>query len=247
MNLNLQGRRAAVAAATKGLGFAAACALAEEGARVAICGRDAGRVEEAVSRIRGDAIGIVADVSTPPGARGFIEKAAERLEGIDILVCNAGGPPPGAPLATDVAGYLHALNLNLLSTISMCASCVPGMRSRGWGRVVAITSHAVREPSAPIAASSTARAAATAYLKVLSSEIAKDGVTVNSLQPGTHDTDRLRDLQVDTAAIARSIPARTLGSPERFGYIVAFLCSDQASFITGTSLLVDGGASAGLI
>jgi len=247
MQLELDGRCAAIAAGTRGLGYATANALADEGVRVAICGRLPDGVAAAASKIGRGAVGIVADVSSPAGATRFVEEAGTALGHIDILVCNAGGPPPGGPLATSVEAYVYALHLNLLSAIAMCSAVVPDMRSRKWGRVVAITSHAVREPSPGIAASSTARAAVTAYLKVLAAEVGPDGVTVNAVQPGAHDTDRLRDLGVDVEKMARSNPTRHLGSPEAFGRIVAFLCSAHARFVHGTSVLVDGGAYGGLI
>jgi len=229
------------------LGYATANALADEGVRIALCGRHPEGVAEAARKIGRGAVGIVADVSSPAGAARFVDEAGAALGQIDILVCNAGGPPPGAPLATSVEAYLYALHLNLLSAIAMCSAAVPDMRRRMWGRVVAITSHAVREPSLGIAASSTARAGVTAYLKVLAAEVGADGVTVNAVQPGAHDTDRLRDLGVDLEKMRRSIPTRNLGSPEAFGRIVAFVCSDHARFVHGTSLLVDGGAYGGLI
>jgi 3-oxoacyl-[acyl-carrier protein] reductase len=247
MDLKIAGKTAAVAGATKGLGFATAKALAAEGVKVAICGRDDQRVANAVKRIGDNAVGITMDVSTPEGAKGFVDQAIEQLGQVDILVPNAGGPPPGAPTKTNIEGYQDALNLNLFSTIAMCTAALPGMRERKWGRIVTITSHAVREPNSFIAASVTARTAATGYLKVLSNEVAKDGVTVNSVQPGGHMTDRLTDLGVDLEQMAASIPLRFIGGPEEFGEIVAFMCSASTKFMTGTSVLVDGGAYPGLL
>ncbi len=247
MDLKIAGKTAAVAGATKGLGFAAAKALAAEGVRVAICGRDDQRVDEAVKQIGGNAVGITIDISTPEGAKEFIALAVEKLGQVDILVTNAGGPPGGAATQTGIEDYQHALNLNLFSTISMCNAAVPAMQDRKWGRVVAITSHAVREPNSSLAASVTARTAATGYLKVLSMEVAKDGVTVNSVQPGGHLTDRLTDLGVDLEKLAARIPLGFVGGPEEFGEIVAFMCSESTRFITGTSVSVDGGVSRGLM
>ncbi|MBV1879843.1 MAG: SDR family oxidoreductase [Pseudomonadales bacterium] len=246
MDLNIKGKKAVVAAATKGLGFATAESLLAEGAEVAICGRDAGRVAEAVKKLGGGVVGITADVSTAEGATGFITEAIAALGQIDILVTNAGGPPPGMPSETSIEGFQFAIDLNLMSTVAMCSAALPGMTERKWGRIVAITSHAVREPSSFIAASSTARAGASAYLKVLSSEVAAAGITVNTVQPGAHKTDRLTDLGVDVEKVAKSIPVKFLGDATSFGQITAFLCSDIASFITGTSILVDGGAYGGM-
>ena len=247
MDLGIAGRRAAVAASSAGLGFAAAKALADDGVRVALCGRDADRLEAAAKGIEG-AVAIPVDVSTPDGATAFVEQATEALGGLDILVPNAGGPPPGNFAATPFEAYLPALELNLLSTVAMCTAAVPAMREQGWGRVVAITSISVRQPIGHMILSNTARAVVTGFLKTLATEIAPDGVTVNSVQPGTHATDRMRQLSGggDFSGMAAGIPVRQVGRPEDFGAVVAFLCSDQARFVTGAALQVDGGAYMGL-
>lgn len=247
MGLGLAGRRAAVAAASKGLGFGAAAALGAEGVKVAICGRDEGRITEAAARIGDNAVALVADVSRPDGATGFVTAATEALGGIDILVTNAGGPPAGNFASTPTEAYPEALDLNLMSVVAMCKAAVPAMQQRGWGRVVAITSISVRQPIPHLILSNTARAGATAFLKTLATEVAADGVTVNSLQPGLHGTDRLIQLYGgDLEPAAKSVPARKVGTAEDFGAIVAFLCSEAAGFITGAAIPVDGGASGGL-
>jgi len=251
MDLGLRGKRAAVAAGSAGLGLGAAEALAAEGARVAICGRDRARVDAAAAEIGGDAVALVADMGDVDQATGFITEAVERLGGtIDIVVANAGGPPAGTFSSTDLDGYRQALDLNLLSSIALCQAAVPAMQAQGWGRVVAITSIGVRQPPPYLMASATARAGLTAFLKVLATEVAPDGVTVNSVQPGLHDTDRVRQLLGGgtlPAAAAAGIPVGHLGDAHDFGAVVAFLCSRQARFVTGTSLLVDGGAFPGLV
>lgn len=247
MDLGLKGKAAAVAAASKGLGFATASALAAEGVRVAICGRDRSRVSEAAARIGAGTVAIPADVSSEEGATRFVHEAEAALGPLDILVPNAGGPPPGNFATTELSAYRYAIELNLLSTIAMCRAAVPGMRERGWGRVAAITSHAVRQPSRFLAASVTARTGVTGFLKVLAREVAGDGVTVNSIQPGAHATDRLTGLSVNLEQIAKTIPVGFVGSADDFGKVVAFVCSQHARFITGTSVLVDGGAYEGLI
>jgi len=245
MDLQLDGRRAAVAAASKGLGLACAVALAAEGVQVAICGRDRATVEAAAAPH--GLVPLVADLSTPEGAAGFVRDARGALGGIDILVPNAGGPPPGGfAQVSDPAEYARAFELNALSTIAMCAEAVPGMQAQQWGRVVAITSIAVRQPIPGLILSNTARAGVTGFLKTLAREIARDGVTVNSLQPGIHDTDRMRQLAGGATAVADGIPAGRLGRPADFGAVCAFLCSEQAGFVTGVALAVDGGADAGL-
>jgi 3-oxoacyl-[acyl-carrier protein] reductase len=248
VDLGLAGRRAAVAAASGGLGFGSAAALVAEGATVAICGRDVARIEAAAARLGPNAIPLVADVGTVEGATGFVEAARERLGGLDILVTNAGGPPPGRFATTSPADYPDAIALNLLSVVAMCHAAVPGMQAQRWGRVVAITSTSVRQPIADLILSNTARSGATAFLKTVAREVAGDGVTVNSVQPGLHATDRVRTLYgEDTSGLAAAVPAGFIGDAGDFGRVVAFLCSDAARYVTGTHLPVDGGAYAGLL
>jgi 3-oxoacyl-[acyl-carrier protein] reductase len=246
MDFGLTGRRAAVAAASAGLGLAVAEALAEEGAVVTICGRDRGRVH-AVAEERGFTA-VAADVSTPDGATDFVRSARDAMGGIDIVVGNAGGPPGGGfDDFDDVQQYADAFALNALSTIAICREAVPDMRAQRWGRVVAITSIAARQASPGLILSSTARAGLTGFLKALAIQVAPYGVTVNSLQPGLHATDRLRQLYSgDTSPAAATIPTGEVGRPEDFGRVAAFLCSDSARFITGSAILVDGGAYLGL-
>lgn len=250
MDLGIAGRTAAVAGASAGLGLAAARALAAEGVRVAICGRDRTRLEEAARDIGDAAVPVVVDVSTPDGALRFVDDAVAALGRVDILVPNAGGPPAGTFASTPLEAYLPALELNLLSTVAMCQAAVPAMADRGWGRVVAITSATVRQPAPSLILSNTARAGATGFLKTLALEVADRGVTVNSVQPGLHATARFRQLYGDdpeaVAAVTSGVPAKAVGRPEDFGEVVAFLCSEAARFVTGAALPVDGGASRGL-
>ena len=172
----------------------------------------------------------------------FVEAAAEALGGpIEILVANSGGPPPGTFKSTTLAAYLPALELSLLSTVGMCQAAVPAMQTAKWGRIVAITSISVRQPIATLMLSNTARAGVTGFLKTLAREVAADGVTVNSLQPGSHATDRI--IQIYKGNLADAGP---MGDPGDFGSFVAFLCSEQAKFVTGAHIPVDGGAYAGL-
>lgn len=248
MDLGISGKRAAVAASSAGLGLASARALAEAGVRVAICGRDADRLAAAAATLPDDTVVLTADVGTVAGATAFVQQATEALGGLDILVPNAGGPPPGTFASTPLEAYAPALELNLLSTVAMCEVAVPAMVDRGWGRVVAITSHSVRQPIANLILSNTARAGVTGFLKTLATEVAPHGVTVNSVQPGLHATDRMTQLH-GIEGIERAgdgVPTRTVGRPEDFGAVVAFLCSDQARFLTGAAVPVDGGAAQGL-
>lgn len=207
---------------------------------MAICGRDEGRVDDAAARIGPNATPLVCDVGTPEGAAGFVAAAGEALGGIDILVPNAGGPPHGNFETTPVESYPAALDLNLMSVVAMCKAAVPAMLEQQWGRVVAITSLAARQPMAQLILSNTARAGATAFLTTLAREVAGRGVTVNSVQPGLHLTDRVREVYPD------GLPDRPIGDPADFGQVVAFLCSEPARFTTGAHLHVDGGDHAGL-
>jgi 3-oxoacyl-[acyl-carrier protein] reductase len=249
MDLGIRGKRAAVAGASAGLGFATARALAADGVRVAICGRDRARVESAARVIGENALPLVGDVSTPAGAAKFVRDAREALAGLDILVTNAGGPPPGNFASTPVEAYPPAIELNLMSVIAMCKEAVPAMQAQKWGRVVAITSIAVATPLPHLILSNTARAGATGFLKTLAREVAKDGVTVNSVLPGVHDTERIQSLRGDGRMedMARGIPVGRLGTADEFGHVAAFLCSQHAAFITGVAVPVDGGADPHLL
>jgi len=247
VDLGIAGRRAVVAAASKGLGLGVAQALAAEGATVAICGRHRDSVEAAAAGIGSAAFPIVADVSHVDGAAGFVRDARAALGGVDILVLNAGGPPPGNFEQTTVEQYLEAFELNCRGAIAMCYEAVPEMRERGWGRIVAITSIAVRQPIPNLILSNTARAGLTGFLRTLAREIAGDGVTVNSLLPGLHATERVAALQGGAGNPAAGIPAGTIGDPADFGRIGAFLCSEHARYLTGTAIQVDGGAYGALL
>jgi 3-oxoacyl-[acyl-carrier protein] reductase len=247
MDLGISGRRAAVAAASQGLGFATASALAEAGVAVAICSRDRQRIEAAAAQIGEQAVPLVVDVSTEAGGAEFVAEASAALGGVDILVCNAGGPPPGTFATTDLGEYRRAIELNCLSGIAMCHAAVPAMQEAGWGRVVAITSIAVKQPIATLILSNTARAGLTGFLKTLARELIGTGVTVNSLLPGLHDTERTRALHLDPATNHAAVEAGTMGRPADFGQVAAFVCSEHARFLNGAALQVDGGAFAGLL
>lgn len=247
MDLGLQARTAAIAAGSAGLGLGTAKALAQDGVRVVICGRDEGKLQKALAEIGNGAEGFVCDVSTDAGGREFVERAIDTLGSVDILVANGGGPPAGTFASTPEEQYLPALQNNLLSVVAMCHAAVPAMRERKWGRVLAITSVSVRQPIGNIILSNTARAGVTAFLKTLSREVAGDGVTVNTIQPGTHATDRITQLYgANLDAVAAGIPAGIVGDADDFGRIAAFMCSESAKFMTGVHLHVDGGAYAGL-
>ena len=248
MDLGISGRTALVAASSAGLGYATAAALQQAGCTVVISGRNEERLQAAAASLPGS-IPIASDVSTADGAASLVADAEEALDsGIDILITNAGGPPPGDFSSTDVSAYSSALNLNLISVVAMCKATVPKMQQQGWGRVLAITSISVRQPIPNIMLSNTARAGATGFLKTLALEVAKDGVTVNSIQPGFHATDRVTSLygDADLHDLAKTIPAGKIGKAEDFGQIAAFLCSEQAGYITGAAIPVAGGTYKGL-
>ncbi|MFM8777151.1 MAG: SDR family oxidoreductase [Actinomycetota bacterium] len=248
MDLGLSGRTAAVAGGSAGLGFATAQALANDGVRVVICGRDAKRAEDAAKKIGNSCVGVSCDVSSVAGGESFVNRAVEILGRLDILVLNSGGPPAGNFAGTDLDGYDKALANGLMSMIAMTKLAVPQMQQRKWGRVVAITSLSVRQPVANLILSNTARAGVTGFLKTLAREVAGDGVTVNSVQPGIHATDRITQLYGSTPnAQQLGIPAGVVGDPADFGRVVAFLCGESARFITGAHVPVDGGSYTGLL
>ncbi len=257
MDLKLQGRVALVGGSTSGLGLAIATALAEEGCRVALNGRDDARLRHALERLRARATeevdGFTADVAAPGEPQRLVEAVLHRFGSVDILVCNAGGPP-----AVDVEGattesWQAALDLNLLSTVHLARAVVPHMKSREWGRIICSTSVAAKQPLPDLVLSTTARAGVLGFAKALSDEVAVDGITVNAVCPGYMRTERLEELiarkaaseGIDRgeacAALVRDIPVGRLGEPRELAALVAFLASEQASYITGVALQVDGG------
>lgn len=250
MDLGLNGKRALVTGGSSGLGLATARALALEGVTVSIVARDPDKLEASAHALTTDADVPVhhfaADVSDASKVRTVVESARSAMGGIDILIANAGGPPAGNFASTSFEAYSEALRLNLLSTVALCQLVVPEMRANRWGRVLAITSASVREPIDRLILSNTARAGVTGFLKTLAREVAGDGVTVNSLQPGLHRTDRLANLYGDTSGLAAGIPAGILGDPDDFGRVAAFMCSVHTRFVTGVALPLDGGSLHGL-
>ena len=246
MDLGISGRTALVTGASAGLGLACAQALAAEGVRVAVASRSTEKLAAAVATLDGDPVMLTVDLSDPASVDALVGDAMEALGHVDILIANGGGPPPGNFASTDVDAYPAALQLNLLSMVALTKAFVPPMQERGWGRVVAVTSAAVRQPMDYLILSNTARSGLTAFLKTTATEVAGDGVTVNTVQPGVHATDRLTQLYDDLDEVARSVPTQRIGDPGDFGRIVAFLCSESARSITGASVPVDGGAIKGL-
>jgi 3-oxoacyl-[acyl-carrier protein] reductase len=247
MDLSLVGKRALVTGASSGLGLGCAQALATEGAIVTMVARSEERLAAAAATIRELVHIQTGDLSHLDEIAELVAQAEQAMGGIDILIANAGGPPAGNFASITMDQYDSAIRTNLLATIALCQACVPSMQLRGWGRVIAITSTSVREPIGNLILSNTARAGLTGFLKTLAGEVAGDGVTVNSLQPGSHRTDRLANLYGgDLSSVVASTPTKTLGDPGDFGRIAAFLCSDFAKFVTGTAIPVDGGATRNL-
>lgn len=248
MDLGISGRRALVTGASSGLGLSTARALAADGVHVVIAARSQEKLDRALATFpaRTTVHAVVADVSDLAQVDAVVARTNDLVGGIDILIANAGGPPPGNFASTPVESYDAALRLNLVSTVAMCKAVVPAMQKQKWGRILAITSSSVREPIDRLILSNTARAGLTGFLKTLAREIAGDGITVNSLQPGLHATDRLSSLYGDLDAVAKTVPAGKLGDPDDFGHVAAFVCSEHAKFVTGVAIPLDGGALHGL-
>ena len=240
MDLGLRGRVALVTAASKGLGRASAIALAEEGARVAVCARGEEALQETkieVDRVS-EAMAIAADVTEPDAPQRLVDMTVERFGRLDVLVANAGGPPPAGALEVEDDALLAALNANLLTSIRLVRAAVPHMRRERWGRICCITSYSVVQPLDYLALSNTARTALWAWAKTAAADLVPDGITLNLACPGPHATDRM-------LALGGSPDAR-MGDPADFGKVVAFLCSRPAEFVNGVALVVDGGATRAL-
>ena len=263
MDLGIRGKLALVTAASKGLGRGSAAALSAEGCRVAICARTRSDVERAAREIGKETghevLPFVADMSRGGDIDALLAAVRREAGDPDILVGNAGGPPPGTFASTSLDQFLPAMELTMMSSIRLTYGVVPAMRAKGWGRVVYITSVSVKQPIPHILLSNTARAGLTGFMKTAAREIAHSGVTINAVLPGTHATDRVQQTARNRAqaegisfeqamdAQRTSNPMRALGDAGDFGAVVAFLCSQQAKFITGESVLVDGGSYAGLV
>jgi 3-oxoacyl-[acyl-carrier protein] reductase len=259
MDLGLKGRRALVCAASQGLGFACAAALAREGVEVTINGRDAARLDAARARLQQAGISgveiVVADLNDAQARKPLLEVAAS----VDILVNNNGGPPPGHFANWDEAAWLSAINTNMLPALMLIRAALPGMRARKFGRIVNITSAMVKTPMGPMGLSTAARAGLTAACKALVPEVAPDNITINNMLPERFDTERQQQMarlamgmkgityEQARAEIEASIAARRMGRPDEFGDACAYLCSAQAGFISGQNLQLDGGSYRGLI
>ena len=244
MDLGLDGRVALVTGASKGIGRGIAAELAAEGARVAISSHSPERIEATAGEI--GALGLVHDAADVDGAGALVAEVKDRLGPIDILVCNTGGPPGGP----DALGFTReqwetAYATLVLNPMALIDAVVPGMRSRGFGRVLSVVSAGVREPIPNLMLSNAHRVSMINAFKTLSRQLAPDGITFNSVLPGRIDTDRLGELygsrEAAVAVAEQEVPARRLGTVEEFAAVAVFLCSARASYITGETVVIDGG------
>jgi 3-oxoacyl-[acyl-carrier protein] reductase len=239
VDLGLSNKSALVTGASRGLGKAIAAALSAEGAKVAICARDAGRIEAAAKEI--GAVGLTADLSAPGAAAAVLRQAAEKLGGLDILVVNTGGPPPGGFAAISGDAWRQAFEGLWMSAVDLIRGVLPGMRQRRWGRIMVVTSMSAKEPLPNLMISNALRPGLHGLVNALSREVAGDGVTVNAIMPGYTLTERIRELGIDEKQAAAQIPAGRMGRPEDFAALAAFLASEQAGYICGAAIACDGG------
>jgi 3-oxoacyl-[acyl-carrier protein] reductase len=262
MDLGIQGKAALVAASSRGLGRAIAEALCREGAKVVICARDEARLvrtREEIARATGGTVrAFRADVTEEGDVRDLVRFAAAELCSVDILICNAGGPPSGPAGDFAPEDFRKALELNLLSTVRLCHEVVPLMKERRWGRIIALTSISAKQPIDNLILSNTARAGVLGYAKSLSAAVAGYGITVNCICPGytkTERVERLAEAFVEKGLgsveeyygrLEKAIPLGRLGKPEEIAAAAVFFASEGAAYITGTALQVDGGYVKGL-
>jgi 3-oxoacyl-[acyl-carrier protein] reductase len=245
MDLGIDGRVALVMGASKGIGHGIATALAREGARVAIASRSLENLERASEEIEGDVTAFQADTADLERMASLPAEVAERLGPVGILVTNTGGPPPGNALDPDLDAWREAYESLILAPRVLIAEVLPGMRERGWGRIVNVGSSSTREPIPGLALSNSHRPGLSGFLKTLSREVAADGITVNDIATGRFDTERLAanwgGREEARRGAVEGIPAGRLGDPLEYGDLVAFLCSERAGYVTGASVPIDGG------
>jgi 3-oxoacyl-[acyl-carrier protein] reductase len=263
MDLGLKNKVALVAAASKGLGRAVAFELAKEGARVAMCSRNLDQVRNTAESIRAETGADVyyeqCDVSRPDEVRNVVNNTINRFGDIHVLVTNAGGPPAGLFVSLRPQDWMYAVHLNLLSVIQLCAEVIPHMQKNHWGRIINITSISVKQPVDGLMLSNSIRSAVVGFAKTLANEMAPYNILVNNVCPGYTRTERVEELSAAmaekkgiskdkvVAGWEESIPMGRLGRPDEFAALVAFLASERASYITGTTIPIDGGAVKGML
>ena len=262
MNFGIKDKVAVVTASSRGLGRAVASALAEEGAKLAICSRDGEKIAETGKFLEGETgvevLAEACDVTSGEDIERFKEKVLDRFGTVHVLFTNAGGPAPGTVLDMDAEQYSAAVELNLLSAIRLVQAFLPRMQSQRWGRIIASTSITVKQPIPTLALSNVSRVGLAAYIKSLAREVGPYNITANTVAPGYILTERVTALlenraekehiTVEAASqdLVQEIPVGRIGRPEEFGALVAFLASQQAAYINGETVLIDGGFYKGL-
>jgi 3-oxoacyl-[acyl-carrier protein] reductase len=248
MDLGLAGRTAIVCGASSGMGLAVAETLAAEGANVAMFARRRELLEREAERI--GALAVQGDLTVPQHLERLVQATVGAFGGVDVLVLNGGGPPAGTASSLTAEAVDDAVALLLTSHVTLVGRCLPHLRESGRGRIVAIESSSVREPLANLALSNAVRPGVVGWLKTLAREVGPDGITVNTIAPGRIDTDRLRSIYGESgppAADLENVPVRRLGTPVEIAAVAAFLASDQAAYVTGAVIPVDGGLTRGLL
>ncbi len=240
MDLGIAGRVALVTASSKGLGLASAMALAREGAKVVICARGEEALERAEAQLatHTEVLAVPEDVTEPEAPARLVQAAVVRFGRLDIVVANAGGPPAGRALDVTDEQIAAAVNSNLLTSVRLVREAVPHMRNQGWGRICLLTSSSIKQPIATLALSNAARTGLWAWAKTAATDLFDDGITLNLACPGLHDTERM---QADPTLQGPR------GDPADFGRVVAFMCSEPAKFMSGSTVLVDGARAVGLV
>jgi 3-oxoacyl-[acyl-carrier protein] reductase len=245
MDLRIEGKTALVMGASKGIGLAIAAALASEGVRVAMASRSRERVEAAAKEIEGDTTAFEADTDDLDWLAALPDEVASRVGPVEILITNTGGPPLGGALDHEREAWEEAYRSLVLAPLVLADAVLPGMRERNWGRIVNVGSSSVREPIPHLTLSNANRMAAIGLFKTLATEVASDGITVNTVATGRFATDRLAEnwgsWEEMEAKAPEGIPAGRLGRPEEFGDLVAFICSERAAYLTGSVVPLDGG------
>ncbi|MGQ9585184.1 MAG: SDR family oxidoreductase [Anaerolineae bacterium] len=263
MDLGLRGKAALVAASSRGLGRATAMELAREGAKVALCARNREELEAVAEAMRqetgAEVLAVPADLAKAADIHGLVSAVEARFGYVDILVTNAGGPPGGSFDDFDDAAWARAWELTLMSAVRLIRAVLPGMKARRWGRIVNITSVSVKQPIRDLILSNAYRTAVVGLAKTLATELAPLGITVNNVCPGWTLTDRVQELvgrqarqegkpfEAVVEAITAGIPMGRMGKPEELAALIAFLASERAAYITGTTIPVDGGSVLGLL